>query len=234
MTRRSILAAALCALTAAITAASASAHAGNPDYESLVRGVTPQIPGFTVEVLNGDDRLEVQNTGKSTVTIYGYNRRPRDPYVRLSPDGAVAVNLRSPAYYLNQDRFFGTNVPPSADPKLAPLWKVVERSGRYEFHDHRMHWMSRTVPQQVKDRSKRTKIVDWQVPLQAQGASGEIRGELFWRGSEPGAPVGAFVALGAIVLLGGGSVVLVRRRRRRTAAGAAGDSARPAPREEAW
>jgi hypothetical protein len=230
MARRSILAAALCALMAAVTAASASAHAGNPDYESLVRGVTPQIPGFTVEVLNGDDRLEVQNTGKSTVTIYGYNRKPKDPYVRMSPDGTVAVNLRSPAYYLNQDRFLGAKVPSSADPRLAPQWQVVEHNGRYEFHDHRMHWMSKTVPQQVTDRSKRTKVVDWQVPLQAQGAAGAIKGELFWRGSEPGAPVGAFVALGAIVLLGAGSVVLVRRRRR-AATGGAGDSA---PREEAW
>ncbi|MEA2222493.1 MAG: hypothetical protein QOH83_869 [Solirubrobacteraceae bacterium] len=229
MARRTILAAALCALAAAVTAASASAHAGNPDYESLVRGVTPQVPGFSVEVLNGDDRLEVQNTGKSTVTIYGYNRRPKDPYVRLSPDGTVAVNLRSPAYYLNQDRFLGAKVPDSADPRLAPQWRTVEHSGRYEFHDHRMHWMSKTVPQQVTDRSKRTKIVDWQVPLQAQGVPGAIKGELFWRGSEPGAPVGAFVALVAIVLLGAGSVVLVRRRR--AAAGAAGDSA---PRGEAW
>jgi hypothetical protein len=228
MARRTILAAALCALMAGVTAASASAHAGNPDYESLVRGVTPKTSGLAVEVLNGDDRLEVQNTGRSTVTIYGYNRRPRDPYVRLSPDGTVAVNLRSPAYYLNQDRFFGTKVPASADPKLAPQWRVVEHNGRYEFHDHRMHWMSKTVPPQVTDRSKRTKIVDWQVPLRVQGAPGAIKGELFWRGSEPGAPIGAIVALGAIVLLGAASVVLVRRRRR-AAAGAA-----PAPREEAW
>jgi hypothetical protein len=229
MARRTILAAALCALMAGVTAASASAHEGNPGYESLVRGVTPQIAGFSVEVLNGDDRLEVQNTGKSTVTIYGYNRKPKDPYVRLSPDGTVAVNLRSPAYYLNQDRFFGAKVPASADPRLTPQWRVVERNGRYEFHDHRMHWMSKTVPQQVTDRSKRTKIVDWQVPLEAQGATGAIKGELFWRGSEPGAPVGAIVALGAIVLLGAASVVLVRRRR--AAAGGAGDSA---PRGEAW
>jgi hypothetical protein len=219
--------AALCALTAAITSPSAFAHAGNPSYESLVRGVTPQIPGFSVEVLNGDDRLEVQNSGPRTVTIDGYNG---EPYLRLRPDGPVEANLRSPAYYLNQDRFYGAKVPASADPKAAPQWKVVERTGRYEFHDHRMHYMAKNVPQQVTDRSKRTKIFDWRVPLRAGGATGAITGQLFWRGDAPGAPVGAFVGLGAIVLLGVASVVVVRRRRRRSA----GTAAPAAPRGEAW
>jgi LPXTG-motif cell wall-anchored protein len=84
-----------------------------------------------------------------------------------------------------------------------------------------MHWMSKNVPQQVTDTSKRTRIVDWHVPLRAQGATGAISGELFWRGSGPGAPVGAFIAFGAIVLLGGASVVMVRRRRRRREGGEA-------------
>jgi hypothetical protein len=227
---RVLAAAALCALAAATIATSAFAHSGNPDYESLVRAVTPQIPGFSVAVLNGDDRLAVENSGRSTVTIYGYGRKPQDPYIRLSPGGRVEVNVRSPAYYLNQDRFSGAAVPRSADPKAAPRWKVVGRSGRYEFHDHRMHWMSKSIPQQVKDKSKRTKIVDWSVPLSVQGAAGEIRGSLFWRGSGAGAPAGAFLALGAIVLLGLAIVVVVRRRR---AGRATGESA-AAPREEAW
>jgi hypothetical protein len=230
---RVLVTVALCALAAGITATPAFAHAGNPNYESLVRGVTPQMPGFTVDVLNGDDRLEVQNSGRRTVTIYGYNRNPKDPYIRMSPGGKVEVNVRSPAYYLNQDRFLGAKVPASADPKAPPQWKVVERSGRYEFHDHRMHWMSTSVPQQVKDKSKRTKIVDWNVPLSAQGAPGEINGELFWRGSGPGAPVGAFIAFGVIVLLGIASVVVVRRRRA-ASTGAGGDPAPAAPRGEAW
>jgi hypothetical protein len=220
---RRTLAAALVALAALIPAATASAHAGNPNYESVVRDVRPPIPGFNVEVLNGDDRLAVTNRGRSTVTIDGYNR---EPYVRMSPSGTVAVNLRSPAYYLNQDRFSGAKVPASADPEAAPDWQVVEHNGRYEFHDHRMHWMAGTVPSQVKDRSARTKIFDWKVPVHAGVATGAITGELFWRGSSGGPPAGAFAALAALVLLGAASVVIVRRRR--AGAGAA------VPREEAW
>jgi hypothetical protein len=219
---------ALCALAASATPA--VAHEGNPNYESLVRGVTPQIPGFAVTVLNGDDRLEVRNTGPKTVTIEGYDE---EPYLRLFPDGRVEVNLRSPAYHLNQERFTGAPVPDSADAKAAPQWKVVARTGRYEFHDHRMHWMAKSVPEQVRDRSQRSKVFDWSVPLRTGTATGAIRGELFWRGSDGGAPVGAFGALGALVLLGGAAVVIVRRRRR-AADGRSGDATTATAREEAW
>ena len=226
MARRIALAAALCALAVAVSATSAAGHAGNPDYESLVRAVTPAIPGFTVDVLNGDDRLEVQNTGKSTVTIDGYDE---EQYLRLKPDGTVEVNRRSPAFYLNNDRDGAGTVPPSANAKASPQWSVVARTGRYEFHDHRMHWMAKSVPQQVTDKAKRTKIVDWQVPLQAQGKAGAIKGELFWRGSGPGAPVGAYIAFAALALLGGAAVVVVRRRRSAAASGGPAS-----PRGEAW
>jgi len=236
MARRIACAAALCALAAGVPATSALAHEGNPNYESLVNAVTPQVSGFRVQVLNGDDRLEVENGGSSTVTIDGYSK---DPYIRMSPGGKVEVNLRSPAYYLNQDRFYGTKVPATASAKAAradPEWKVVARTGRYEFHDHRMHWMAKSVPQQVTDKAKRTKVVDWQVPVHAAGATGAIAGSLFWRGADPGAPVGAFIAFGAIALLGGVAVIVVRRRR---AAGDAGSGPatpepKPKPRREAW
>jgi LPXTG-motif cell wall-anchored protein len=82
--------------------------------------------------------------------------------------------------------------------------------------------MAKSTPDRVTDRSQRTKIFDWKVPVQAGTTSGEITGALFWRGSDGGPPAGAFVALGTLVLLGGAAVVLVRRRRRTT------------PREEAW
>lgn len=227
MARRIVLAPALAALAAALFASSAFAHAGNPDYESLVEGVTPSIPGFSVVVLNGDDRLEAINHGSKTILIEGYNK---DPYVRMASDGTVSVNVRSPAYYLNNDRDSDTPVPASADPKAAPQWKVVARDGRFQFHDHRMHWMSKNRPPQVKDTSVRTKIVDWKVPLHVGAADGAITGTLFWRGSSGGPPAGAIVALALFLLASAGTVVVVRRRRR-------DDGSAPAPaklREEAW
>jgi hypothetical protein len=226
MARRT-LAAAFAAITALLTATSAFAHAGNPSFESVVRTVSPAIPGLTVDVLNGDDRLVVANHGASVVTIDGYDS---EPYVRMAPDGTVAVNTRSPALYLNANARTEGTVPPSANAAAAPQWKVVEHTGRYEFHDHRIHWMGASTPRQIKDKSKRTKVFDWKVPVRTASTKASIDGELFWRGSSAAAPAAAFAGLALIVLLGGAAVVVVRRRRA-AADGAAG--AAPA-RGEAW
>ena len=229
MARRTLVVT-LLSLAALSPAAPAFAHAGNPNFESLVSGVKPAIPGFTVTVLNGDDRLEVDNSGTSTVTIDGYNE---EPYLRMSPGGAVAVNLNSPAYYLNQDRTNTATVPAGVNADGPPKWKVVEHTGRYQFHDHRMHWMGASTPKQVTDKSVRTKIFNWQVPVHTAAATGAIDGQLFWRGSSGGAPVGAFIGLALIILLGGASVVVVRRRLAAAGTAAAG-TAPAAAREEAW
>jgi hypothetical protein len=228
MARRTLAATAFVALTALIAPTFAFAHAGNPNFESVVRTVSPSIPGFTVDVLNGDDRLEVANRGTSVVTIAGYNK---EPYLRLSPDGTVAVNTKSPALYLNADARTAGTVPPFADAAAPPQWKVVEHTGRYEFHDHRMHWMGTTTPTQVKNTAKRTKVFDWRVPVQTPTVKASIDGQLFWRGSSGGPPAAAFVGLALIVLLGGAAVVVVRRRR---AAAEGGPAAGAPPREEAW
>jgi hypothetical protein len=226
MARCTIRVAALCVVATLFSAASAFAHAGNPNYESLVDGVTPPVSGFSVVVLNGDDRLEVVNHGSQTITIDGYNK---EPYLLMQPDGTVSVNVRSPAYYLNSTPTATAPIPASADPQAIPRWKVVEHNGRYQFHDHRIHWMAKGTPQQVKNKSKRTKVVDWRVPLHAGTRDGAIDGSLFWRGSAGGPPTGAFVALALIVLLGGVVVLVVRRRR---AGAGAGIGARSS--EEAW
>src|SRR3954452_12173786 len=114
MARRMLLAPALAALVAAALTSSAFAHAGNPNYESLVNGVTPAIKGFSVVVLNGDDRLEAVNKSSEPITIDGYSK---EPYVLMEADGTVSVNVHSPAYYLNDDRDGTAPIPPTADPK---------------------------------------------------------------------------------------------------------------------
>jgi hypothetical protein len=236
--RRTLLASALAVLATALFAPSAFADAGNPNYESLVNGVTPKISGFSVVVLSGDDRLEVVNHSKQTITIDGYNK---DPYLRMAPDGTVSVNIHSPAYYLDVDRTETAPIPAGVTPAAArndPVWKVVAKDGRYQFHDHRIHWMSSSNPPQVKDKSVRTKIGDWQVPLHADGQNGAIGGTLFWRGSAGGPPAGAFIALALFLLLSAATVVIVRRRRAEGEDGGGGSGAGGAigrePRAEAW
>ena len=213
---RTALAAALTAL--ALTAPIAIAHEGNPNYRSMVRAITPAAEGLSVDVLNFDDRLELRNDSGRTIVVVGYRD---EPYARILADGTVQVNARSPATYLNDDRFADVDVPARADPAAPPEWETRDRSGRFEWHDHRAHWMGKELPPQVKDEGERTKVFDWRVPLEVGGQAGAIRGDLFWvpdAGGE-GFPLAAALSLGAVGLAGGALVLFVRRRRRAGAGG---------------
>ena len=142
---RRTCAVALAVLLTAVPAA--SAHQANPNYLTQVNAVTPATNGVTVTVINRSDRLLLHNTSNADVQISGYKG---EPYARVQADGTVEVNTDSPAYYLNEDRFGQTKAPASADGKGAPQWKVLSKTGRFEWHDHRMHWMSQQPPSQVR------------------------------------------------------------------------------------
>ena len=210
--RRCCGAAVLALLALATAATGALAHGGgSTDYISEVSAVRPAA-GVDVTVLDRDDRLELRNDSGRTVVVEGYDG---EPYARLLPDGTVAVNLNSPAYYLNQDRFAKVDLPARADGDAPPAWKVVDRSGRFEWHDHRMHWMGAGRPPAVPDPHERTKVFDWDVPLRAGGRLGAIAGTLTWVGRpDESFPVAAARALAAVVVGGVALVVVVRRRPR--------------------
>jgi hypothetical protein len=199
--------AALCAF-----ASPALAHKGNPNYSSEVRTIEPSVDGLEAEILSNDDRIELRNNSDSVVIVEGYRN---EPYLRFLPDGTVQENRRSPAAYLNEDRFAQVDVPASARPNAPPVWKRVGRNGRYDWHDHRIHWMSKTPPKPVReDESKRAKIFDWTLPMAVAGRPGQIDGTLTWLGKDSGGfPAAAAASLAVIALAGLALVVLVRRRR---------------------
>ena len=202
------------ALTALCACAPAAlAHEGNPDYRSEVRQILPAVEGLEAEVLSSDDRIELRNGSHSLVVVDGYRG---EPYVRFLPDGTVQVNRRSPAAYLNEDRFAQVDVPASARPDAPPRWEQVAENGRYDWHDHRIHWMSKTPPQPVReDESRRVKIFDWKLPVAVAGRRATIQGTLTWLGKDSGGfPAAAAISLGAIALVGAVFVAIVRRRRR--------------------
>jgi hypothetical protein len=188
------------------------AHQGNPSFRSVVRSLAPAVAGVEVQVVNYDDSLELRNRSGKTVVVDGYRN---EPYVRLAGDGTVAVNHRSPTYYLNDDRFAeGVSVPAEATPRATPDWETVDRTGRYAWHDHRIHWMARTLPPQVKDESRRTKVFDWEVPIRLGAQRATISGSLTWVGRQGGGfPVAAAVSLAVAAIAGLALVAVVRRRR---------------------
>jgi len=223
-------AASLAAMLLAACAGPAGAHEGNPSFRSIVRAVTPAVPGLQVQVLGFDNQMQLTNRSGRAVTIYGYDG---EPYARVLADGTVQENVRSPAVYLNEDRYGTTPVPPSAKASLPPRWRTLDRTGRFVWHDHRMHWMTQSTPPQVHDTGRRTKVFDYAIPLQVGGGHGGIAGTLWWVGSPSGFPVAAIVSLIVLVLAAVGAVVLVRRRRGGDGTRPTGDQP-PRPAKEAW
>ena len=200
------------ALLALLAVPAAQAHQGNPNYRSVIDGVVPNTPGVKLQVLNFDDRLQLDNRSGKTVTVQGYQR---EPYARLLADGTVEVNRNSPAYYLNNDRTSTGTVPANAKPGATPDWKIVDRTGRFQWHDHRIHWMSSITPKQVTDKSKRTKVFDWKVPMQVGAHEGGVdRHAVLAAGSRRRHPDRrARRPRRCSRSLGLGAVVVVRRRR---------------------
>jgi hypothetical protein len=209
---RGAAAAALAVLCAA--APPALAHEGNPSYRSEVRGIAPALPGLDARVLNYDDAIQLVYDGERPLVVEGYRG---EPYLRFNPDGLVEVNRRSPAAYLNEDRFAKVELPGRADHEAQPSWATVAENGRYTWHDHRIHWMGEgTLPSQIEDEGERTKVFDWEIPMAAASQPAEVRGTLTWLGEEEGGfPVAAGLTLGGALVGGGLLVVLVRRRRSR-------------------
>lgn len=199
-------------------------------YRTYITSITPKVPGLSVEVLEFADRLLLRNNTGQTVTVYGYSG---EPYARVLSNGAAEQNTRSPAVYLNTSFYAQVSVPPYANATASPTWVTVDRTGQFEWHDHRIHWMSPVTPPQVKDASKRTKIFAWSVPIRVGSTPGAIDGELFWVPESSKAPAGALAALAAIVVASVLVVLLTRRRRRRAVKGR-DRAARGAGEREVW
>lgn len=190
MSRRLVIAACSALLLALAIAAQAQGSTRNPTSESenpigdqgssfhfrsQITAVEPSVSGVSLQVLEFADRLLLTNHSGQDVTVLGYQN---EPYARVLANGAVQLNTRSPAYYLNQSFFGNVKVPASASPSATPSWVLVDRTGQLEWHDHRIHWMSPALPPQVKNQALRTKIFDWRVPIEVGTRKGAVDGEL--------------------------------------------------------
>lgn len=219
-----------------------SAESDNPindqgssyDYRSYITSVTPRVPGLSFQVLEFADRILMSNHTGQTVTIYGYEG---EPYARVLANGSVEENAHAPATYLNTSFYGEVTVPAVASASVPPKWEVIDRTGQFEWHDHRIHWLSPVPPAWVKHMSKRTLIFDWKIPIAVGSVKGAIDGQLFWTPESSKAPL-AVIILGVVIIVGGLLfVVFVQRGRARAAI--AGPGGAPAGRagaatKEAW
>jgi hypothetical protein len=205
------LAAALAALVAC-PAAAAHGGGGARGFASTVTSVRPAASGLTVEVEDGDDRLLVTNATGTQLEVEGYDG---EPYLRFARDG-VYRNERSPATYLNEDRYAKVALPADADAKAAPDWRKVAEGDTYDWHDHRIHWMSAGDPPAVaRAKDEPHHVFDWKVPARLGDRPLTIAGSLDYTPppSSTFSPL-LIVPLAALALTG----VLLWWRRRRVAA----------------
>ena len=205
------LAIALLALTAPV----ALAHQGNPHYRSVVKSITPATSSLNVVMTNFDDSLLMTNKSGKDITVLDYQDKP---YAQVLADGTVKVNTNSEAYYLNEDRLGETAVP--AGLGSTPKWKELSKSGRFQWHDHRSHWMGKSDPPNLKNKDEKTFIDNWTVPVEVDGTKGTIAGSLTWVPlDEGGLPLGAIFAFAALIIVLCLVVIVVRRRRGEEAPG---------------
>ena len=199
MIRRRRLLGALMVLAAAVLAPAGVAFAdpaGPTDFESTITSVTPDVPGVDVSVVGGDSFLRVAAESGIEVVVLGYQQ---EPYLRIRADGVVEENQRSPATYLNDDRYGSGTPPAGADPTLAPNWQQVGTGGAWAWHDHRAHWMS---PDPPADATPGTPIQSSTVPLVVDGTPVTVTVETTWLPAPSRVPlaVGAAAGLGAVLL----------------------------------
>ena len=197
---------ALVVLVAAVVAPAGVAladAAGPTDYETTITSITPEVPGVDVSIVGGDSFLRVVVEPGIDVVVLGYQQ---EPYLRIRADGVVEENQRSPATYLNADRY-GTGTPPAgADPTLAPNWLPIGSGGTWSWHDHRAHWMS---PDPPADAAPGEEIQTSTVPLVVDGTEVTVSVATTWLPAPSRAPLAVGASAGLAVVL----LALARRVR---------------------
>jgi hypothetical protein len=203
------------ALSAVVLAPAAAAHGGGggaKGYHSTVVRLNPASPAIHIRVVDSDDRLQLRVDGNHTVVIDGYQG---EPYLRFSSQG-VDRNSHSPATYLNDDRYGRVALPTTADPNAPPEWQHVAPANRlYEWHDHRIHWMSPKYPAKIEAaKDEPHHIFDWTVPGTIDNKPLAIHGSLDYK-PLPGQHFPMILILPLALAAIGGGVLILRNRRRK-------------------
>lgn len=184
--------------------APASAHgttaSGATNFRTTIQAVTPAVAGISVQVKENGDRLQLVNRTAREVVVLGYSN---EPYLKVNQEG-VFQNRRSPAVYLNADRYGETNLPGFVDAGAAPDWQKTSSDRVAVWHDHRAHWMSRVLPPSVEGNKSISHAVipNFSVPLSVNGAPVVITGNVNWIPPKSPWPwFGVVAVVGAVLIL---------------------------------
>lgn len=189
----------LAALLLLLLAPGANADPAVPtNYRSVVTDGVPE--GLQARVSGGDAFLVLEVPRGTEVQVPGYEEE--EQFLRWLPDGRVEVNTNSQAFYVSEERY-GTVAPPGAGPEAEPAWEQVSSDGTFAWHDHRIHWMSPALPQQVDPGAgDEQEVFTWAVPMVVDGTEVAVEGHLAWvPDTTPVLPAVALVVVGALAVL---------------------------------
>lgn len=179
---RIALAVMIAAVVALLPATPAAAHGGSDtdltsDFRTRITD-SPDVDGLDIRTVGLDGFVEISWTGAGELVVAGYEG---EPYLRIDDTG-VAINTRSPASYLNQDRYAAVELPDTVDPDAEPDWQSVTPARTYQWHDHRTHWMTTTPPPQAQQEPNRSHVIyeRWEIPFAIDGQDHTIVGDLTW------------------------------------------------------
>ncbi|MCB1001613.1 MAG: hypothetical protein KDB40_20145 [Acidimicrobiales bacterium] len=197
-------------VTLVLGASPAAADPPRPtDYRSEIVAISPSVPGLEARIIGGDSFIELTTSGHDVVVL-GYDR---EPYLHFDADGTVRENVRSPARWLNLDRYSESSVPPEADASAPPEWEPVGSGGRYAWHDHRTHWMVEVPPFGLGPGDQ---ILDGVIPLVVDGEAVEISVRSVWM---PGPSWVPWLLAAVVAAVAGAIVVAFGARRPRVGLG---------------
>lgn len=147
--------------------------AGPTDYRSEVTSITPAVGTVEARIVGGDSFVELRVAPGTEVIVLGYQT---EPYLWFDVDGTIRENRRSPAAYLNAERY-GTEIPAGADPDAPPEWTRVGGGGAWAWHDHRAHRMERFPP---LNAARGDQVLDAVVPIVVDGAAIDVHVRSTW------------------------------------------------------
>ena len=164
-----------------VSAAPAGAHGLGglkpTNYETVLQGVTPHVPGLDVRILDLGTKVELTNHARTDVVVMGY---AGEPYLRVGPHG-VFENRRSPATYLNRTTTITSKPPASADASAPPVWQRVSSDTTARWHDHRAHFMGTADPPEVaRDPGTRHVVDNFRIPLRVGSEAVVARGQIVY------------------------------------------------------
>ena len=95
-----------------------------------------------------------------------------------------------------------------------PRWERVARGNAYDWHDHRIHWMSTIDPPKVREaKDEPHHVFDWTVPGGVDGQPLAIRGSLDYQPAPKSSFNPLLVAPPVALLLAAAVIWWLRRRR---------------------